>query len=191
MQTAKSALVLLADGAEEIEAVTIIDALRRGGIAVTAASITGTSRITGSHAIEIGADTVLAGSPDEAAASARAFDAVVLPGGMGGTLALKADARVRRILAETHDRGAIVAAVCAAPMVLDAAGVLRDRKFCCYPGIEVKLAGGGEYQAGVKVVQDGNVISGTGPGTALKFALEIVRALGGPAGQVAQAMLAD
>ena len=113
----------------------------------------------------------------------------VLAGGMGGTLALRDDPDVLAELREANERGAIVAAVCAAPMVLDAAGLLADRRFCCYPGIEKKLSGAGTYVPGVPVVRDGNLITGTGPGTAALFALEVLCALGGPADAVAEGML--
>ena len=79
--------------------------------------------------------------------------------------------------------------MCAAPAVLDAAGLLAGRRFCCYPGIEKSLSGSGTYVPDVPTVVDGNVVTGTGPGTAALFAAEVLRALGGPADDVAAAML--
>ena len=102
--------------------------------------------------------------------------------------ALRASDAVLGALRAAAARGAVVAAVCAAPAVLAAAGLLSGRRFCCYPGIEQSFSGG-TYVPGVPTVVDGNVVTGTGPGTAALFAAEVLRALGGPADDVAAAML--
>lgn len=185
----KKALVLLADGCEELEAVSIVDVLRRGGVEVSALSIAGRAEVAGAHGIRIGADAALPADPAAAEALAAAADAVALPGGMGGMRALRASPAVLAVLRAAAARGAVVAAVCAAPAVLDAAGLLAGRRFCCYPGIERELSGAGTYVPGVPTVADGNVVTGTGPGTAALFAAEVLRALGGPAEDVASAML--
>lgn len=179
----KRALVLLADGCEELEAVSIVDTLRRGGVETAALSVTGRAEIAGAHGIRILADGLF----DPAAAASA--DAIALPGGMGGMRALRASPAVLDALRAAAARGAVVAAVCAAPAVLDAAGLLAGRRFCCYPGIERSLSGAGTYVPDVPTVVDGNVVTGTGPGTAALFAAEILRALGGPADDVAAAML--
>ena len=189
MNEPKKALVPLADGCEETEAVTIVDVLRRGGIEVRTAALAGDGAVRGAHGIRIVADGVLADGAEEAAAAAADLDAIVLPGGMGGTLALKGDPRVLAILRALDARGALVAAVCAAPMVLDAAGLLAGRRFCCYPGIESRLSGAGTFVPGVPALADGNLVTGTGPGTAARFAVEVLRALGGPADDVAAGLL--
>ena len=189
MKTTRKALVILADGCEELEAVAIIDTLRRGGIEVCAASLKSAATVVCSRGVKIVPDAALPAGMDEALAFAREFDAVVLPGGMGGTLTLKADKRTLGIIGEAAARGAIVAAVCAAPMVLDEAGILAGRRYCCYPGIERELSGTGTFVTGVKTVTDGSVITGTGPGTAIAFALAVLKALGGLAEQVAGGML--
>jgi 4-methyl-5(b-hydroxyethyl)-thiazole monophosphate biosynthesis len=185
----KKTLVPLADGCEETEAVTIVDVLRRGGIEVRTAALAGDGAVRGAHGIRIGADGVLPDGVEAAVAAAADLDAVVLPGGMGGTLALRGDPRILAILRALDARGAVVAAVCAAPMVLDAAGLLAGRRFCCYPGIEARLSGAGTYVSGIPAVVDGNLVTGTGPGTATRFAVEVLRALGGPADDVAAGML--
>lgn len=185
----KRALVFLADGSEEIEAVTIIDVLRRGGVEVVAASATGKAEVLCSRGVRLVADAVLPEDEGEALRFAEGFDAVALPGGMGGTEAFAADARVLAVLRDAAARGAVVSAVCAAPMVLDAAGLLAGRRFCCYPGIEKGLSGAGKFVSDVPTAVDGNVVTGTGPGTAALFAAEVLRALGGPADAVAEGML--
>ena len=179
----KRALVLLADGCEELEAVSIVDVLRRGGVDTAALSITGRAEIDGAHGIRLVADGLF---DSGAAASA---DAIALPGGMGGMRALRASSAVLDALRAAAARGAVVAAVCAAPAVLDAAGLLAGRRFCCYPGIEETLSGAGTCVPDVPTVVDGNVVTGTGPGTAALFAAKVLRALGGPADDVAAAML--
>ena len=185
----KRVLVYLAPGFEELEAVSIVDVLRRGGAEVLVVALGGTKDAEGAHGIRVGADAVLPDDSAEAAALAASADAIALPGGMGGMRALRASPAVLDALRAAAARGAIVAAVCAAPAVLDAAGLLAGRRFCCYPGIERSLSGAGTYVPDVPTVVDGNVVTGTGPGTAALFAAEILRALGGPADDVAAAML--
>lgn len=189
MDKTKKALVLLADGCEEIEAVTAIDMLRRGGVETVAASASDRGGVAGSHGIRIGTDRDLPDGVAKAREFAAGFDAVVIPGGMGGTRALAADARVAAAARDALARGAVVAAVCAGPLVLGAAGLLAGRRYCCYPGVEREMPGGGTFVPGVRTVTDGNLVTGTGPGTAAEFALAVLRALGGPAGEVARAML--
>ena len=186
--TPRQALVLLAPGCEDIEAVTILDVLHRGGVGVFGAAV-GTREVVGcAHNTRLKPQYAFARKDGDRRWSYH-YDAIVLPGGMGGTLALRDSPDVLAELREADARGAIVAAVCAAPMVLDAAGLLAGRRFCCYPGIERRLSGAGTCVPGVPVVRDGNLITGTGPGTAALFALEVLRALGGPADDVAAAML--
>jgi 4-methyl-5(b-hydroxyethyl)-thiazole monophosphate biosynthesis len=162
-----NALVLLAEGFEEIEAVTIIDVLRRADVAVTTASL-GKSPVTGSHGIALVADRAL----DAVAVSD--FDAVVLPGGPGAKH-LKEDARVQALLKQAASAGKVVAAVCAAPIALEAAGLLAGRRATSYPGHELPSARYSEE----RVVVDGNVVTSRGPGTALEFSLALAEKLTG------------
>lgn len=161
------ALVPLAEGFEEIEAVTIIDVLRRAGVDVTIAAL-GDSPVTGSHGIPILADTSLDAVLD------ADFDAVVLPGGPGAQR-LRDDERLRTVLQRSARAGRWVAAVCAAPIALEAAGVLAGKRATAYPGNALPSA----VQVEERVVVDGRVVTSRGPGTALEFALTVVeRSLG-------------
>jgi 4-methyl-5(b-hydroxyethyl)-thiazole monophosphate biosynthesis len=167
----KRVLVPLAEGFEELEAVTIIDILRRAGIEVVVASLAG-SPVTGAHGIRLSADTPLA------ALAEQDFDMIALPGGMPGAEHLKKDPRIAEIVRRLHAKGRPVAAICAAPMVLEAAGVLEGRRATSFPGF-LKDAGNATL-VGDAVVVDRGVITSRGPGTALDFALALVEALAGP-----------
>ncbi len=165
-------LVPLAEGFEELEAVTIIDVLRRAGIEAVIASLAG-SVVTGAHGIRLATDTPLA------ALAEQEFDMIALPGGMPGAEHLQKDPRIVAIIRRLHEQGRPVAAICAAPMVLATAGVLDGRRATCYPGF-LKDA----KQTTVvdeAVVVDRNVITSRGPGTALDFALTLVAELAGAA----------
>lgn len=167
-----SALVLLAEGFEEIEAVTIVDVLRRADVKVTMASL-GSTQVVGAHGIVIEADRML----DELlTTSPSAFEAVVLPGGMPGSKHLRDDARVMQIVRQQAASARIVAAICAAPIALEAAGVLRGKTATSYPGYVLDSA---KYSK-ERVVTDGNIITSRGPGTALEFALILVERLVDP-----------
>lgn len=166
------AWVFLAEGFEEIEAVTVIDVLRRAQVEVVTVG-TVTASVRGSHGIGLVADTTLA----EIGEGLR--DALVLPGGLPGSTNLRDDPRVRRAVCEHLEKGRLVAAICAAPIVLEAAGVLRGRRATSYPGQALPSATYLEE----RVVEDGNLITSRGPGTAFQFSLRIVERLVG--GQVA------
>jgi len=176
-------LIPLADGVEEIEAVTIIDVLRRGRVEVTSASLTANLPVRGSRGITLLADATWA-SLDPAA-----FDALVLPGGGRGTELLAADERVLAAVRDFEEDGRLLAAICAAPTVLAKAGVLRDRRATCYPTCSQEL---GPSYDDAPVIADGNIITSQGPGTAMLFALVLVQHLAGEetAQQVASGLLA-
>jgi len=165
-------LVPLAEGFEELEAVTIIDVLRRAGIEVVTAALAG-NPVTGSHGIVLTADERLD------AVAEQDFDLIALPGGMPGAAYLKDDARIVRIIRRLHDGGRPVAAICAAPMVLAAAGVLEGHRATSYPGFLDEA--GPPTVVDDPVVVDRGVITSRGPGTALDFALELVAELQGSA----------
>lgn len=167
----KRVLVPLAEGFEELEAVTIIDVLRRAGIDVVVASLAG-NPVTGAHGIRLSADTPLA------ALAEQEFDMIALPGGMPGAEHLKKDVRIAEIVRRLHEKGKPVAAICAAPMVLAAAGVLDGRRATSYPGFLKDAAR--STVVGDAVVVDRGVITSRGPGTALDFALTLVAELAGP-----------
>lgn len=164
-----TALVLLADGFEELEAVTIIDVLRRAGVSVTSASLGG-KVVQGSHAIRIEADALFED------VFVDTFDALVLPGGPASRT-LREDARVQDTIRRMAVTGKVVAAVCAAPTALDTAGVLTGRRATAYPGERLATA----LYVEDRVVEDGNFVTSRGPGTSLDFALTLVAKLEGKA----------
>ena len=166
----KRVLVPLAEGFEELEAVTIVDVLRRAGVEVITATLAG-NPVTGSHGISLTADARLD------AVAEQEFDLLALPGGMPGAAQLQTDMRIARIIRRLHDSGRPVAAICAAPMVLAAAGVLEGRRATSYPGFLDGVRGVTFVEDAVVV--DRGVITSRGPGTALDFALELVGQLEG------------
>jgi len=168
---AKQVVVVLADGFEEIEAVTPIDVLRRAGAHVTAAGLD-EGPIRGSRGVVVVPD-----APLEAVA-ADDFDLVVLPGGPGASN-LRDDLRVKEILARTLAADGTVGAICAAPaVVLDALGFLRDRRATCHPSLAKEMRVG--RLTGDRVTVDGRLVTSKGPGTAMEFAFALVTALFGP-----------
>ncbi len=167
----KRVILFLAEGFEEVEAVTPIDFLRRAGIEVLTAGIGG-NIITGAQNIKITADTVL-----DASLSSENFDGVVVPGGMPGASNIAADADANRIISEMAKAKKLVAAICAAPaVVLNSAGVLSGKTATCYPGFEQKFASDVKFSDS-RVVVDGNLITARGAGTAAEFAFEIISIL--------------
>lgn len=177
-----SVCVLLAEGFEEIEAVIIVDVLRRADIDVATVGLSG-SEVTGSHGITIQADRILGDDTDDP------WDLVVLPGGMPGASNLRDDGRVRALLRARYERGGRVAAICAAPIVLAKAGLLEGRAATSYPSFAKQL-GAVRYSEDAVVVDD-RITTSRGPATAMRFALELVAQLCGTgrAEQLASAML--
>lgn len=163
-----SAIVLLADGFEEIEAISIIDILRRAKIDVTTVSLE-REVVRGSHQISVLADATLDGIGENLA------DAIVLPGGMPGSANLRDDRRVQELVRRYAAQQKLVCAICAAPIVLEAAGVLCGRRATSYPGYDLPSA---RYEE-ERVVEDSNMITSRGPGTAMEFALRLVDRLAG------------
>ena len=162
--------VLLANGFEEIEAVTIIDVLRRAEIEVTLLGVEA-REVEGSHGIRIQTDRRLSEVSNES------WDIVALPGGMPGAATLRDDPQVQALLRSQHEKGGRLAAICAAPIALARAGVLAGRKATSYPGFEDQLTGA-SIVAGT-VVRDGTITTSRGPGTAMEFALRLVADLRG------------
>lgn len=167
-----SVLVPLAEGFEELEAVTIIDLLRRAEIEVVVAGLQ-SGPVKSSHGVQILPDTALD------AVVARNFDMVVLPGGMPGAAHLRDDPRVQEILQRHALAGAYTAAICAAPMVLAQAGLLAGRRATAYPGVLAKLDLADTRCEASAVVVDGRVVTGRGPGTAMDFVLALIDLLAG------------
>ncbi|MEN4044842.1 MULTISPECIES: DJ-1 family glyoxalase III [Sulfurimonas] len=165
-------LVPLANGFEEIEAVSIIDVLRRAEIEVLVASLSDEMLVKGANNIVIQADLHVKD------VNADMIDMVVLPGGWDGTYALADDENVQRILREMDAKGKNIGAICAAPFALNKAGVLKE-KYTCYPSVEEQIRQEGYMGDKAMVVEDQNVMTSRGPGTALCFGLKIVKKLKG------------
>ncbi len=164
----KTALVLFADGSEELEAVTVINILRRGGVNVTVAGLHG-GVLRGARGTMLQPDTTL----DEALI--HSYDMVVLPGGQPGANNLKADARVIKLVQQMAANGRYVSAICAAPAVLATAGLLDGKRAASFPGTLDSFPNiSRQTQA---VVEDGKVITSRGPGTAMDFALTLLERL--------------
>lgn len=170
------AYVFLADGFEEIEALTPVDLLRRAGVDVATISVNGSNIVTGAHGIPVVADEIF----EEASGLADAL-MLVCPGGMPGASNLAAHAGLCTLLEKQHAAGRYVAAICAAPAVtLAPLGILKGLEATCYPGFEPGLKEGGATPQDKRVVKAGNVITANGPSSAMPFALALVEALKGP-----------
>lgn len=168
-----SIYVCLAPGLEEVECLAVVDVLRRGGVTLTMASMGENEMICGSHGIKIVTDEMWEKE------HALACDAIFLPGGQPGTNNLAAHAELGGVLQTMQADGKIVAAICAAPMVLGKYGILEGKKATCYPGCEGGLLGADVQPDGVVV--DGKVITGRGLGYAIEEGLQILAALEGDA----------
>jgi len=165
----KKIAVHLAEGFEEIEALTIIDILRRSDLEVISASITKDKLVTGAHGIKVEADTLF----EEI--DYNNIDMIVLPGGMPGTLNLEAHEELKKKVIEFDIDEKWIGAICAAPSILGKMAMLEDREATCYPGFE-------KYMLGTKlsdepVVMDKNIITSRGPATAIEFSLKLVEVL--------------
>lgn len=169
----KKAFVFLAEGFEEIEALGTVDVLRRAGIEVTTVSINNDKCVKGAHNITVTADFCFG------EASFDGADALILPGGMPGSKNLNECEPLKEALLQQYRENRIVAAICAAPLVLGGLGLLKGKKATCYPGFEPTLIGA--EVTGAPVVTDENVITGKGPGFVFTFALALVAAIKGEA----------
>ncbi len=170
----KTVLVPLAQGCEEIEAVTVIDILRRAGVTVVTAGLDAAP-------VKASRGTVLVPDTTLSEAIEQSFDMIVLPGGQPGTDNLARDARVTELVAAMARADKFVAAICAAPKVLAQAGVLAGKRATSYPGALEKLARPDITLTTNTVERDGRVVTSRGPGTAMDFALELVEILAGSA----------
>lgn len=169
MSEKPSALVFLAPGAEEMEAVISIDVLRRGGIDVTVAGVSGPDPVRCSRGVVITPDVALDDVDGE-------YDVLVLPGGAQGAQKLAESKAVGELLRAQEARGGWVAAICAAPVALKSHGVFEGRRMTSHPSVRPMVDGWGEY-SDHPLEADGNLITSRGPGTAFPFALRIVGTL--------------
>lgn len=165
------AMVFLADGFEEIEAIAPIDIMRRAGIDVTTISVTATKEVRGAHDILLQADCLF-GQIDFSNA-----DLLFLPGGMPGTKNLEAHDGLKQLLLKHANEGKKLAAICAAPSILGKLGLLKGKEAVCFPGFEETLKGA--ILSDKKVVQSGNIITGKAAGAAVEFGLKLVENLKG------------
>ena len=164
-------LVYIADGMEEVECLSVVDMLRRGGVETQMVSINGKTEVIGAHSIRVGADCLLADSDPDGA------DMLFLPGGMPGTKYLRESPEVCDALKAAAAAGKHLAAICAAPSVLGELHLLEGKKATCYPGFEDRLLGAEYCHDGV--VTDGAVTTSRGVGFAVDLGLELVRILQG------------
>lgn len=167
----KRVLVPLAPGFEEIEAVTIIDVLRRAGVVVVAAG-TSAGPIQGSRGISVAADELL-----EKIDPGR-FDMIAIPGGSQGVENLKNHPRVATLLAQFNAQGKLLGAICAAPSLLSSMGLIRGKQVTSHPSVKLEVAASTVYSEN-RVVVDGKLVTSRGPGTAMEFALKLVELLVG------------
>jgi len=197
MSNAQKVLLPLADGFEEIEAITVIDVLRRAGINVLIADlgeagrsdtgvVGGAHLVRGAHEIELATDLTI----DDV--DLAEVEAVILPGGLPGATNLRDDPRVLAACKYMADRGRWVAAICAGPIVLAEAGLLDGHEATSYPAFRDRL-GSAKVVTDETVVISGRVMTSSGPGTALDFALSLVAVLSGPelAVEISKAMLVE
>lgn len=180
----KKALVILADGFEEIEAVTAIDVLRRAGVEVSVAGLKN-KNTRGARGLVIVAEKELSDAGED-------FDALVLPGGMPGASHLAGSEKVSALIMALHQKNKVIAAICASPaLVLAPMGILRNKTATCFPAMEEGFGNDVKFSA-ERVVVDGNIITSRGPATALDFSLAVAEKLVGKktADEVRRATLA-
>ncbi len=163
--------ILLADGFEEAEALVPCDILRRGGVEVKLVGTTG-PQVTGAHGIWVLADCTLDQVEPEQ------IELLMLPGGLAGVDRLYANRQVQTLIQKCYDGGVYVAAICAAPTILGAMGLLDRRRAVCYPGMEEGL-GSAVVCKGSQAVVDGRIITGEGPGSAYEFGYQLLESLKG------------
>ena len=167
----KKVYIFLAEGFEEIEALTVVDLLRRAQIEAVTVSIQKSKMVKGARGIKVEADLLLSEVKGTMA------DMLVLPGGMPGTLHLGEHKGLQNILKDFHNEKKNIAAICAAPIVLGKYGILEGRRACCYPSFEAQLTGAEVVFE--PVVQDGHIVTSRGMGTAISFALKLTEVLCG------------
>ena len=160
--------MILAPGLEEVEALTVVDLLRRAGIECRMLSLDGTEAVTGSHGIAVQADGAF---PSR---DLNELDGLILPGGMPGATNLAQSEALLDALRRFSSAGKLTAAICAAPTVLAKAGLLKGVRACCYPSREAELAEAGALVSRESAVRDGTIVTSRGMGTAVDFGLHLV-----------------
>lgn len=176
----KKIAVLFATGFEEIEALTPVDVLRRAGFQCDMIGLTD-FYVQGSHGIKVEVDSIFNNI------ELSDYDLIVLPGGMPGATNLREDNNLIKAIQKAVAQNRLVAAICAAPIVLEKAGLLENRQYTCYPGQEKEITTGCHLEE--NVVVDGQVITSRGAGTSLEFSYKLVEMLGGDAPTLAKSMV--
>ena len=167
----KKVFQFMADGFEDIEALIPVDVLRRGGIDIKTVSINGSNIVESAHGVQMVTDLTF----EEVEGELKDADLLMLPGGMPGAENLNAHEGLKKALVAQAEAGKMVAAICAAPLVLGGLGILREKRATCYPGFEQTLEGA-EYTADLWTI-DGNVVTGEGPAAALPYAYSLLALL--------------
>lgn len=179
----KKVCVLLAEGFEEIEALTVVDLLRRARIYVDTVAVADEYMVRGSHGIAVQTEDLFIEVDFEE------FDMIVLPGGMPGTTNLGDHSGVRKVIRDFAEKEKYIAAICAAPTLLGNLGLLKGKRATCYPSMEKQISGA--VLTGAPVMADGNIITGQGVGAAIDFALNLIAVLMGDekAQEIAEAIV--
>lgn len=165
-------LVAIAIGSEEIETLTVVDILRRAGGTVTLAAVGSNLEVTMSRGVKVIADDLVTNVSNDS------FDMIVIPGGQPGANNMRDDATLVSMLRRQKTEGKWIASICASPcVVLKTHGIITDEPATCYPGMEAPLEN--KSKVSQRVVESGHIITSRGPGTAMEFALALVRALFG------------
>lgn len=179
----KKVCVLLAEGFEEIEALTVVDLLRRARIYVDTAAVADEYMVRGSHGIAVQTEDLFSEVDFEE------FDMLVLPGGLPGTTNLGDHSGVRKVIRDFAEKEKYIAAICAAPTLLGSLGLLKGKRVTCHPSMEKQISGA--VLTGAPVMSDGNIITGQGVGAAIEFALNLIAVLMGDekAQEIAEAIV--
>ncbi|MEZ3434037.1 MAG: DJ-1/PfpI family protein [Lachnospiraceae bacterium] len=179
----KKVCVLLAEGFEEIEALTVVDLLRRARIYVDTVAVADEYMVRGSHGIAVQTEDLFTEVDFEE------FDMLVLPGGLPGTTNLGDHSGVRKVIRDFAEKEKYIAAICAAPTLLGNLGLLKGKRVTCYPTMEKQISGA--VLTGAPVMSDGNIITGQGVGAANEFALNLIAVLMGDekAQEIAEAIV--
>ncbi len=174
----KKIAVLFRDGFEELEALSVVDVMRRANIECTMVGMD-KLEVTSSHQIKISMDC-------QYDKTIETYDAVVIPGGMPGAVNLRNDPRVIELIQKFNGDDKIIGAICAGPIVLEKAGVIKGKTVTCYPGFETQLISA-NYQEAL-VLKDENIVTGKGPAAALAFAYTLLEALGINSSEIKEGM---
>lgn len=163
--------IFLAEGFEEVEALLLVDIIRRAGLEIKIVSVTGERLVKSSHDVTVLADTLIEEENLEGS------QMLILPGGMPGSTNLSKSASLCEAIKSHYDKGGLLSAICAGPMVFGKLGLLKGKSVTCYPGFEVHLEGA--CYTGKLIEEDGNIITGKGPAAAFPLGLAIVERVGG------------